>query len=116
LKDLSARLPYGVWLNVKGQDGPKLFDFDEELWSLWIEDSRFSINDRGEGDYEGICEIKPYLRPIHKLTEEELEELEFLTDSDYVDYCNKHHIDYRNLIPKGLALEAKEGMYIIKEQ
>ena len=55
--------------------------------------------------------LKPYLRPIHKLTKEELEELEFLTDSDYVDYCNEHHIDYRNLIPKGLALEAPEGMY-----
>lgn len=75
LKDLSARLPYGVWLNVKGQDGPKLFDFDEKLWSLWIEDSRFSINDRGEGDYEGICEIKPYLRPMSSMTEEEIVEI-----------------------------------------
>ena len=55
--------------------------------------------------------LKPYLRPIHKLTKEELEELEFLTDSDYVDYCNEHHIDYRNLIPKGLALESPKDMY-----
>jgi hypothetical protein len=61
-----------------------------------------------------LCHVKPYLRPIHKLTKEELEELEFLTDSDYVDYCNEHHIDYRNLIPKGLALEAPEDMYKIR--
>jgi hypothetical protein len=28
------------------------------------------------------------------------------------DWLNKNMFDYRGLIPKGLALEAKEGMYI----
>jgi hypothetical protein len=27
------------------------------------------------------------------------------------DWLNEHHFDYRGLISKGLALEAKEGMY-----
>ena len=27
------------------------------------------------------------------------------------DWCNKNHFDYRGLIPSGLAIEAKEGMY-----
>ena len=31
--------------------------------------------------------------------------------SDYVDWLNAHHFDYRGLIEKGLALEAPEGMY-----
>jgi hypothetical protein len=32
------------------------------------------------------------------------------------DWLNAHHFDYRGLIEKGLALEALEGMYNIKEQ
>ena len=99
LIDLCGRLPYGVKINVDGEE-----DILLELCvsSGWVNAS-YDVED-----------VKPYLRSIHKLTKEELEELEFLTDSDYVDYCNEHHIDYRNLIPKGLALEAKEGMYNTK--
>ncbi len=32
-----------------------------------------------------------------------------------LDYLNKHHFDYRGLIPDGLALEAPEGIYKIDE-
>ena len=32
------------------------------------------------------------------------------------DYLNSIYIDYRGLIPMGLALEAQEGMYNIKEK
>ena len=31
--------------------------------------------------------------------------------SDYVDWLVSHHFDFRGLIPAGLALKAKEGMY-----
>ena len=31
----------------------------------------------------------------------------------YVDWLNKHHFDYRGLIPRGLALEAPNDMYKI---
>jgi hypothetical protein len=34
--------------------------------------------------------------------------------SDYVDWLNSHHFDYRGLIPKGLALEALKDMYVVK--
>lgn len=30
-----------------------------------------------------------------------------------IDWLNEHYFDYRGLIPKGLALEAPEGMYNI---
>lgn len=68
--------------------------------------------------------IKPYLRPLSSMTEEEYNELKKIS-SDYglapfkdihnwtpnynlIDWLNRKMIDYRGLIEKGLALEAKE--------
>ena len=31
--------------------------------------------------------------------------------SEFIDWLNENHFDYRGLIPMGLALEAPEGMY-----
>ena len=64
-------------------------------------------------------ELKPYLRPMSSMTEEEEKEfqeikLSYHFDEDsyiLLDWLNAHHFDYRGLIEKGLALEAKEGMY-----
>lgn len=72
--------------------------------------------------------IKPYLRPMSSMTEEEKEEynqfIELLYTEDEtkyvvrhnkqamaIDWLNAHHFDYRNLIEKGLVLEAPKGMY-----
>jgi hypothetical protein len=68
--------------------------------------------------------IKPYLRPMSSMTEEEYEnfretfkwfeqfdKLIFEWTYKSYDWLNKHHFDYRGLIPKGLALEALENMY-----
>lgn len=60
-------------------------------------------------------QIKPYLRPLSDMTEEE----EAFVYNGHIefwereDYCNKHYLDYRGLIPMGLALEAPEGMYTV---
>ena len=84
-----------------------------------------------------ITDYKPYLRPISSMTEEEKEELRDTYDwiySEYpwddededpedvgchpepsaetYDWYNRKMFDYRGLIPKGLANEASEGMYI----
>ena len=102
LKDLSARLPYGVIVNLddkfKFNKGDRVLV--KELLDLYC--------------VEGI---KPYLRPLSSMTEEEKEEYHKLCDSydgiyfdsvNSIDWLNKHHFDYRGLVPKNLAIEITE--------
>ncbi len=111
LKDLCARLPYGVKIldipaNVVG-----------ELFLVSTTDTvEYETND--DTGVQTLCNIKPYLRPMSSMTEEELEEFHNYTNVDpiswlhyAIDWLNEHHFDYRGLIEMGLALEAKEGMY-----
>ena len=72
-----------------------------------------------------IEDIKPYLRSMSSMTEEEESEYNLIQGmshwtaddgkmknySDGIDYLNSHHFDYRGLILMRLALEAPEGMY-----
>lgn len=103
LKDLCARLPYGVKYKTYLGDVFTLKDitFSKTTTEYYIDDSAFSVD-----------QIKPYLRPMSNMTEEEREEYKFLFELDkYFDFINSHYLDYRDLIPLGLALEAPEGMY-----
>ena len=130
LKDLCARLPYGVKIEL--------------TW--WVMGEGTYINttlepddiERLLNDEEGDTEIKPYLFPLSSMTEEMLEELnanglfkyrdtianvshleskngiseEIYTYVDIesisvlIEFFHSHHIDYRGLIEKGLALDA----------
>lgn len=101
LKDLCARLPYGVKV-VYLATTYSIQYIESEFDEIKLEGLPYTIV---------IGYVKPYLRPMYSMTEKEQEETEYRTDSDYVDYCNEHHFDYRGLIEKGLALEAPEGMY-----
>ena len=119
LKDLCARLPYGVKII---QGGVVI----ETLHSICkVGYNEFIINPTSYDMYNGfsIEAVKPYLRPMSSMTEEEEIEYDYLTDcSDYmiysggfcgdvIDWLLSHHFDYRGLIEKGLALEAPKDMY-----
>ena len=106
LKDLSARLPYGVKC--------RQFKLDSQICTL------------APVLLDEVENIEPYLRPMSSMTEEE--EKGYVLISNHcifssagfvyieaqilIDWLNSHHFDYRGLIEKGLALEAKEGLYI----
>lgn len=112
LKDLCARLPYGM--KFQGEDS-NVYTLDAaNYFALQVEDMVF----------------KPYLRPMSSMTKEEKDNLQSLHDiisnenygdgyspsawnaiTEWEDYCNARHLDYRGLIPMGIALEAPEGMY-----
>lgn len=105
LKDLCARLPYGVKVTFAGYSGRD----DCTLNSQHL-NSTYSI------EYLGL---KPYLRPMSSMTEEENDEWLFITNDcgwgisedmivECADWLNAHHFDYRGLIEKGLAIEVTE--------
>ena len=117
LKDLCARLPYGVKI--------------EFTW--WVMDEGTCDITTLEPDHieqiigneVGNAEIKPYLFPMSSMTDEQKEEYYILCDFvptyhhevgdiiedaydnwESIDYLNAHHFDYRGLIEKGLAIDA----------
>ena len=118
LKDLCARLPYGVKVKCEKYPFPVTV-----LYAGNVDEVKF----KETGGIEHICLIKPYLRPMSSMTEEEDKEWQYYKNA-IVESCdekleykigalynwfNSHHFDYRGLIPMGLALESKEGMYKI---
>ena len=122
LKDLCARLPYGV----KVKCGNTVTKEICELIGVNAEISTVSIRDRWAKYYlENVDSIKPYLRPMLSMTEEENKEYAkvmvksqdcSLENSESAttmanDWLLSKGFDVRGLISKGLALVAPEGMY-----
>ena len=132
LKDISARLPYGVKCTFNGKNIYKVYGIDEV------------VNDDGDWEY-AICtkrtsplyisDCKSYLFPLSSMTEEQKKEFlsvagyetreedcgrhteiyyydmvghehNFYPNSEAIDWLNKNHLDYRGLIEKGLAIDA----------
>ena len=124
LKDICARLPYGV----------KMSNINAIHNGLDLPPITIDIN-----DYENSNPLilinsgfVPYLRPMSSMTDDERKVYKSFistqhhewdghgTSTDYVEtddvekyftWLNKKGFDYSGLIPMGLALEAKEGMY-----
>lgn len=120
LKDLCGRLSYGVICKTSKGSG-HLCSINQTIFGI-----EYGINIKAiERDYFNDKEeiIKPYLRPMSSMTEEEKKELDaiivlkddtlisIIGTSKTFDYLNKKMFDFRGLIPKGLAEIAPEGMY-----
>ena len=126
LKDLCARLPYGVQCKYNRilPIGWEVSDpsTDGTLQSIEIETSG-TVNVKIDGRLHGLSDFKPYLRSMESMTLEEYDELmdipnialyedgKTITNGREVDWLNKKMFDYRGLIPMRLALPATEGMY-----
>ena len=134
LIDLCHKLPYGIKCSYRGSEEEGIvFDI-------------LGINSNGlvclESNFvhvhslDSLEMIKPYLRPMSSMTEEEKRIMDNLWkdnnklvfadpseirryrfyDISVVDFLNSHHFDYRGLIPMGLALEAPKDMYNTKTE
>jgi hypothetical protein len=134
LRDLCGRLPYNVKV--------KHAHFHKNGEDADIVLNTYNAHKLLNG--MSIYAIRPYLRPMASITEDEKNELKRIYDAEQVDnigiyfsegctleeYCslitfamcgfvadwlNAHHFDYNGLIAKNLALVAPEGMYEIKQ-
>ena len=121
LKDLCARLPYGVKLKITLYEDMNEVDgigtvYQLNSQSVWV------LEDENERCIEYN---KPYLFPMSNMTEEQKREydkiiyrsieLHHREYSDIVEidlfdnlqeFYHKNHFDYRGLIPMGLANDA----------
>lgn len=104
--DLCARLPYGVRMKGVNEDFELSTSTSPKRLSYVLNSADF----------------KPYLRPMSSMTEKEQKEYDVFcckpylgidetTASNFINWLNAHHFDYRDLINMGLALEAPEDMY-----
>ena len=108
LKDLCARLPYGVKVNLHN-----------EIYTLlgYYDDYVMLTANVPTGQQTNIVNIKPYLRPMSSMTEDEKKVYDEYYFSAFkiagwdMDFYNAHHLDYRGLIEMGIALKAPEDMY-----
>ena len=136
--DICSKIPYGLICSIYRIDDEGVgwrdgkcngFYRNKDVYEFYFDDI-ISVDD--------ISYIKPYLRPMSSMTLEEKEELKSLKfiysdghitnesiefDKEYnilvdevhcsfiINWLNKHHFDYNNLIIKNIALKAPEGMY-----
>lgn len=118
IRDLCARLPYNVIVHL---------EYDENT-SITREMGLGSLHDIMFDCAEG----KPYLRPMSSMTEEEIIEFNNIPSTKnytiikddlpwdianykQIDWLNAHHLDFRNLIGKNLAIAVTEDNNPYKE-
>lgn len=116
IKDLCARLPYGI----------RAQDHDDEPPFTIVAYDGLCFWDDDEWEHK-VDKIKPYLFPLSSMTQEIMDEIynnagvydidmdssvhievgtTFEDLTKISDILHKHHIDYRGLIPKGLAIDS----------
>ena len=127
LRDLCARLPYRVICQMEDE----LIISDSHFYDCNLSERYIELF-RNHKDFY----IKPYLRPMSSMTEEEMTEMHTMLSptgtavykcdglstpvshfgdfipyeymSRVIDWLNAHHFDYRGLIGEGLAIEVTE--------
>ena len=114
LKDLCARIPYRTLVQLN----PGAYNKPETCILTGVDGEEIYLN--VDSDPFRIDHIKPYLRPMSSMTEEEENKYNSLNayekgifphTEEAFDWLLANHFDFRGLIEKSLALSAPKGMY-----
>ena len=131
LQYLCMALPYGVKCQTKNGIGTLISvecSFGEKL--VYVD---FGCSEAEEYDLNDGDTVKPYLRPVSSMTDEEKSQMThdcYIISLDFehrttdmvalwntprvISWLLEHHFDFMNLIPKGLASEAHKDIYEIQ--
>lgn len=105
LKDLCARLPYGVKISVNARietlESADMYDYVVGYSSYLL---------------SSVEDVKPYLLPLSSMTKKQMDQFNKTLigtenlgwSNETFDWLNKNHFDYRGLIPMGLAEDATD--------
>ena len=112
LKDLSARLPYGVKVAFFNED----LTYHSEPKTLTgiecINNLNYSSLEDEDGNTTIVEFVKPYLFPMSSMTKEQKKYIRsnytFGATHELFDWLDKNYFDYRGLISKGIALDATD--------
>lgn len=126
LKDICARLPYGIKASYYGVE--EECETWDEIEGITLDEDFGGCVDIGQYSLP-IERIKPYLFPLSSMTSEQKkyitdkwgvnEEFDFEIDTnwgkyfvelgdtvDFINWLNENHFDIYGLIPMGLAIDA----------
>ena len=114
LKDLCGRLPYGVKVRCKLE----YLKFDAIVQGIYDDGNMVVQPDKSQySEIVDTSEIKPYLLPMSSMNDHQQEEYDALVQNiedkfkpwkcaNLIDWLNKHHFDYNDLIGMKLAIDA----------
>lgn len=136
IQDICARLKYGLICSIYREDDEGFGWRDAKCKGYFHNNDNYEFYFDDVITIDNIERLKPYLRPLSSMTDEEKQEYNYMVfDYEYddywypgkytdaicvdgvdelVDWLNEHYFDYRGLIGKDLALEAPNDMYVIK--
>ena len=113
-RDLCTRIPYHTLVQLN----PGAYNKPETRLLTGVDGEEIYLN--VDSDPFRIGHIKPYLRPMSSMTEEEENKYNSLNayekgifphTEEAFDWLLANHFDFRGLIEKSLALKAPENMY-----
>lgn len=113
-KCVTARLPYGIKVNYKGY-----------VYPVEAVNKNMTLKLEGIDEWVEISEIRPYLNGLTSLSEKISDEISdanladglfYLSNRDklsgvylhtnFIDVLNKNHLDYRQMVPAGIAYDS----------
>ena len=114
LKDTFSRLGTNTKYQIKGEENlePLIIGGHIKINDDYF--FNFIISENQRLDFKDINEIKPYLFPKSSMTSEQRTSYNFLSNSGHsspdklIDWYNRNYIDFRGLIPLGLAEDATD--------